>query len=151
MSLTENPVLLLILSAKPGLLLAKGCPRTFVHNGENFQDTDDQDFNGFYDFLRDDSRHVLGISFSPPALHGFLMDCVRSLPYVEVPCSTTLRIFFREERNFNPSISMDQYFGDNRIYRSPGARVALSFGLTPLGLAEISSISAIAVPAPPGA
>lgn len=140
----ENRVLLLICNERPDLILRDDCPVTFVHRGEQFQDAADRDFNGFYDFLRDNSRTVLGINFSASDLPRFLVDGVRSLPYVEIPYSTTLRVFFGKDRNFSQSLSEDQHFGENRIYRSPVGRVALSFGLAPLGPAEIRSISAIA-------
>jgi hypothetical protein len=142
MNSTENQILFLMCDDQLDLVLRSDCPRTFVHHAHYFEDLADRDFNGFYDFLRDSSRHVLGVSFLASALPEFLLDRVRPLPYVELVNSTSLRIFFTEERSFDPSISMDQYFGENRIYRSAAGGVALSFSLALLASSEIRSIPA---------
>ena len=71
-------------------------------------------------------------SVSPCSLlQKFLMDSLRSFSYVQPVDSTILRTFFGHDRKFNSSISVDQYFGENRIYRATSEKVALSFSLAP--------------------
>ena len=138
----QNPILLLVCDDYLDLVIGRDCPRVFLHKGQQFEDFADRDFNGFYDFLRDNSGRVLGVSFSPSAPPAFLLEGLRALPYIEIAYSTTVRICFGRERNFDLSISMDQYYGENRIYRSSAGRIALSFSLAPLALSEIHSIPA---------
>lgn len=136
----EGAILFLACSQSLDVFFGNDFPRTFVRDEQHFEDLDDRDFNGFYDFLRDDSRRVLGVRFLPSAPPEFLLDSLKSLPYVERGLSTELRIFFSQERKFDPSISVDQYFGENRIYCSTTGRIALSFSLAPLNVSEVRSI-----------
>lgn len=139
-SLIGHRILLLICDERLGLVVRDSCPLSFLHDGEFFRNLGGQDFNGFYDFLRDDSGRILGTSLSVFPTAEFLLDTLRSRSYVEVANPTILRIFFAKERNFEPSISVDQYFGENRIYRSTSGRIALSLSLATLTPAEIRSI-----------
>lgn len=139
-SLTEHRILLLICDEPLDLVVMDSCPLSFRHHGEFFRNLRGQDFNGFYDFLRNNSGRILGTSLSVFPAAEFLLDTLRSRSYVEVASPTILRIFFAQERNFEPSTSVDQYFGEHRIYQSTSGRIALSLSLATLTPSEIRSI-----------
>lgn len=139
-SLIGHRLLLLMCDERLGLVVRDSCPLSFLQDGEFFRSLRGVDFNGFYDFLRDNSGRILGTSLSVFPAAELLLDTLRPFSYVEVVNPTILRIFFGQDRNFDPSISIDQYFGDNRIYRSTSGRTALSLSLAPLTPSEIRSI-----------
>lgn len=138
--MVRHQTLLLVFDERLDLVVKDSCPLSFVHDSHFFENIRGQDFNGFYDFLRDDSGRVLGISFSVFPAAEFLLDSLRAFSYVQCVDPTVLRIFFGRDRDFNPSNSIDQYFGENRVYRSTSGKVALSFSLAPLAPSEVGSI-----------
>jgi hypothetical protein len=138
----RHQTLLLVCDERLDLAVKDSCPLSFVHNSHHFKNIRGQDFNGFYDFLRNNSANILGISFSVFPGAEFLLDSFRSFSYVQPVDSTILRIFFGQDRNFSPSISIDQYFGENRVYRATSGKIALSFSLAPLAPSEARSIPA---------
>jgi len=60
----KHQTLLLICDERLDLAVTDSCPLFFDHNSHLFKNIRGQDFNGFSDFLRNDSGPILGVSFS---------------------------------------------------------------------------------------
>ena len=51
-----------------------------------------------------------------------------------------LLIFWGEDRDFDPTLSSDQYFGDNAVYRGrDSGKIAIAFAIDLLSPAERAS------------
>ena len=83
--MAKHQTLLLICDERLDLAVTDSCPLFFDHNSHLFKNIRGQDFNGFYDFLRNDSGPILGVSFSV-------------FPAAEIPDGFTPLILLRPTR-----------------------------------------------------
>jgi hypothetical protein len=116
----------------------------FEDGADRFEDIGLGVLNGFYDFLRESGGGIIGIRFMPYPDAEFLLTSVRGSHRLRVArqgLQGTLTIYFGDDVAFDSSVSIDQYFGDNAIYRSlETGRFAISFGLDTLSPAETASL-----------
>ncbi len=86
-----------------------------VH-GQTFTDSGLGDWLGFYDWLRDSAKKVIGVRiwFDEENAHSAGMAECKNVE-VGNP-GGTLTIFFGEDHKFEKSLSDDQDFGGNRLF-----------------------------------
>lgn len=85
------------------------------------------DMNGFYDWLRNHDKKVIGVRMIPTAnepLYRTLKDC----SYVDWnEAHDSFTIFFSTEREYMDEYSADQDFGNNKLLRSMSDTYMISF------------------------
>lgn len=121
--------LLVVLRPEVVLALAPQCPSDhFMLGGTRYEDLGQGDFLGFYDWLRDSEKRVIGVRHNIFDEFNFPYDAVFNLPYVLVDLKTkSIEMYFSDCRNIEESFSDDQCFSSNRMYKSNNGEVALSF------------------------
>jgi hypothetical protein len=105
------------------------CPeRSFVFENDFYEDQGFGDFTGFYDWLRNAEGRVIGVRYLPADELEFLCNAIAQLPYVVVdPQINSIELYFSDDRSIDESVSNDQEFGDNRLFKSASGTFALSF------------------------
>ena len=121
--------LLLLLKEELTLAFTLQCPgENFILNNTRYNDIGQGDFYGFYDWLRNPERQIIGVRHGIFDEFNFPFESVRHLPYVRVnPKIGILEVFFSEERSFEEAFSDDQAFDSNKVYISSSGDYALSF------------------------
>ena len=110
----KNQYLLIELSEPPRVWLSSELPEnSFWLNKVQFFDSGSGDFCGFYDYLRDSRKRVLGVRFCPFEELGF--------------DRSEIKVFFSDERDFVEQYSDDQSFCDNSLFKSRQGALLLTF------------------------
>jgi hypothetical protein len=118
-----------MLSKELVLAAASPCPgNVFVCQGARYTDQGYGDFTGFYDWLRTPRGLVIGVRYYPVQEVEFLCKLAAHLSYVEIdPKTRIVTLYFSEDRGVEPSLSADQDFGDNQVYKSDAGEYGISF------------------------
>ncbi len=121
--------LIVVLREEIALALTPQCPSEFfVFENIHYKDLGYDDFVGFYDWLRNTDKRIIGVRCYPWEEFSFPYATVRVLPYVEIDSEEkSVCLFFSDERSFEESLSDDQDFGNNRMYKSDTEEYAISF------------------------
>jgi len=128
--------------------LTGSCPTgQFRMDGRLYKEAGDYgDWTGFYDWLRQDSGHIVGVRYSPFEQTEFLIKAVEGLTYVVIPePKRCIEVYFSPgsgSRGVDRSESDDQTFGSNRIFYSgeEKGRYLISFDTRRLSESEMQSI-----------
>ena len=141
----EESTIAVILGHPPKVISIPRDANEFVAGEEHFRELVGGSHIGFYDFLRNPSGSVVGIRFLPSGeAEDVLKEAAlegRNLHFVQDGLLEAFLILLDETLLFDPEISCDQYFGDNRIYRAGlSNQVAISFSLDPLSSEERKSL-----------
>lgn len=126
----DESLIVILNEPVPALLLLSSEKEAFGWNGHEFQDVGIDTFFGFYDWLRTTDEKIIGVRmiFSAGEV-DFLIPKLAKPQYVEWTLgSTAIEIFFTDEKTYSPSLSADQGFFGNRIYKSDDGTYAMSFG-----------------------
>ncbi|MBI4854830.1 MAG: hypothetical protein HY819_23780 [Acidobacteria bacterium] len=139
---TSN-ILVVLLFVKPKLLILEDCPKTFSVDNIKYQDIYNSDWTGFYDWKRDLTGNIIGVTHFTFTDYDFT-KCIRT------PLENSLNVSFQEgsiiDIYFSTKIlsevdtSGEQLFGDNRIYISDKGNYAISFVLSYLTDDELHSL-----------
>ena len=78
-----------------------------------YEDIGKGDWNGFYDWLRDENKKVIGIRYWPYRERKFIIEAIHGYPYVETEAEKCSKIFFSSARVFVEELSADQEFGND--------------------------------------
>ncbi|MCE4556273.1 hypothetical protein [Pelomonas cellulosilytica] len=98
---------------------------TLLLGGVAFTDTGTGDWQGFYDWLRNQEGQVLGVRQWVDDPNSLLLT--GSFSGAEADSKHgVLMIYFGDERKFDEASSGDQCFGNNRLLRA-GSKVAVTF------------------------
>ena len=108
-------------------------PASLWTAGHRFLRIDDFDSNGFYDWLRRADRQIIGVRYFIFREHEFIFGSFQNLEYITlgplIDTGLEVRIYFGDERNFEPSISCDQLFNGDYFFRSENNVIGLTFQL----------------------
>ena len=129
----DNPLCLIVVFRDTlALSVAPSCPEaSFEYDNVAYEDQGFGDFTGFYDWLRNRERSVIGVRYLPADELDFLCNAVEGLPYASVDWRIrSIELYFSESRNVDESISNDQAFGDNRLFKSATGTFCLSFNVS---------------------
>jgi hypothetical protein len=121
----------LLVILQPELVLAKIRPWPlfgFVCEGRYYRDSELGEWTGFYDWLRDADSNVLGVRYWLSSETEFLAGYAKDLPYVQIVPSQAVEIYFSGQRTINQSLSCDQDFLYDGIFRSDDGTYAIGFG-----------------------
>ena len=99
------------------------------------------EWTGFYDWIRDGERRLLGVRYWPFEMTEFVIREAKDLPYVRSIDPQYLEIFFGAERHSNAAFSKDQDFLYDPVYTSRSGACALAFSTEDLSKADYRSIS----------
>jgi len=84
-----------------------------------FEEPENEQSNGFYDYMRRPQGEVVGVRWSPFTYAEYVLQRVPETANITlVPNGqlTSIRIWFEEPTDFDESISDDQEFCSNRIF-----------------------------------
>ena len=111
------------------LAVAPECPRgSFIYKDVRYEDQGFGDLTGFYDWLRNPEGEVIGVRYLPADELDFICDALAHLPYAKVDRkSKSIELYFSTDTTIVESISNDQDFGDNSLFKSSTETYALSF------------------------
>jgi hypothetical protein len=123
------PCLLVVCKSEIILALAPQCPEdSFTYDNITFRDQGFGDFTGFYDWLRNSDGEIIGVRYLPVDGLEFLGHALVHLPYVEVNEQIrSIEFYFTDDRGVDESVSDDQDFGSNRLFKSQDGVFAISF------------------------
>ena len=139
----ENRLLLITISPTPGVKLISWPISRVAINGETFDEIGAGDTNGFYDFLRVQEGHIIGLRFTPFVEYADICDSAIQGPGLRVTGTVptaSVELFWGTERGYSESLSADQFMDYNYIFKSPSQTYAVSFGLSHLEENEISEL-----------
>ena len=111
------------------LVHAPQCPKdSFTYDNTTFRNQGFGDFTGFYDWLRNKDGEVIGVRYLPVDELKFLWHALANLPYVKVNQKIkSIEFYFSNDRTVDESVSDDQDFGSNSVYKSDDGIFAISF------------------------
>lgn len=109
---------------------------TFEFDGERFDEITNDDFFGFYNWLRPDEGKIIGLHLLQDAsedrdLGVSGMMGVETISPPEWEGEKDLKILFGSETESDERLSLDQDFGDNGIFHGSNGSVALLFNAPP--------------------
>lgn len=112
--------------------------QSFAVGDEQFTEITNDDFFGFYDWLRLEKGKIVGLyvhldesegrDLGVPALMG-----VETVSPPEWQGAKDMRIWFSRQSEFDENLSCDQDFGDNGIFHGSKGSVILVFNAPPQG------------------
>jgi len=124
-------LLVLIFKDNFNVRIVDDLPPVFIDGEETFTRVDDNDFNGFYDWLCIDRKKIIGLNYYPFQPEVGLSLC--KFPYVRTHVAEggdyTLTCYFSHEGKEVFDFTIAQAFGKNYCYRSDRGTCLLSFGL----------------------
>jgi hypothetical protein len=136
-----GPCLIVALKSKLALAQSPVWPvKGFTLNGTEYHDTELGEWTGFYDWLRDSNGALLGVRYWLNEGTELLVQHVRVLGYASVDPSRFIEIYFSERREIDDTLSADQEFLYDPVFRSDDGGYALSFAMEGLSEAEVRSI-----------
>jgi len=123
----EYMLVMLSREAAPKLYAVEEVPESKLQiEGLSLNDSGLGDWLGFYDWLRDSSKKVIGVRIwlDEENVHvAAIGECINA---VMARAGKELSIFFGDDREFEDSMSDDQDFGGNRLFVGPSV-FAFSF------------------------
>jgi hypothetical protein len=139
----ENRLLMVTVSRTPRVKLISWPISRVSINGESFEDLGAGDTNGFYDFLRVQGGHIVGVRFTPFVEHADICDSTTQGPGLRVTGTAptvSVELFWGTEREYRETLSADQFMDYNYIFKSPSQTYAVTFGFSHLEENEISEL-----------
>ncbi len=107
--------------------------KTVLYDSNEFKEIPIGHCNGFYDWLRNFSGHIIGVRYFPFEDSNFLLNEVIHLNYSKIDkVKGNMDIYFVDAEHclIDEDISDDQKFGDNRIFKSSEGKLLLTFEVT---------------------
>ena len=141
----DSSALFVALDSKPQLYFISNPRDDRIHLGtSDFRLVDSE--IGFYDFLRDRKKEVIGVRFSPFE-HQPILDYALPLNYVYVDITRSyMEIYFRGHRGASVLGTAEQAFGDDAVWRCNETGIyALQLGIDSLAQGELDSLSGLAI------
>jgi hypothetical protein len=137
---TERRCLVVVL--RPRLTLIKNLIwpiKGFVLDNERFEDAGFGEWTGFYDWLRNSDRTLLGVRYWVENETGFLVNYTKELPYVAAN-EQQIEIYFVSGSTPEPRFSADQEFLYDAVFRSVSGEYAIAFGMEELTEEDLNSL-----------
>ncbi len=109
---------------------------SFVIGDEQFTEITNDDFFGFYDWLRPENGKIIGLYVHLDESEGrdlgvSALQGVETVSPPEWKGAKDLRIWLSGQSEFDERLSCDQDFGDNGIFHGSRGSVALLFNAPP--------------------
>lgn len=98
------------------------------------------EWHGFYDWLRNDTRMIIGVRFWPFDEAEFLLKVYPNSPRLLIDPSGAILIFFGPETGYCDAISDDQEFEYSAVYRTRQGEYSIAFGCSDLNKDHFSPI-----------
>ncbi len=140
-SSSRGPCLLVIL--RPRLTLAKDVRwplKGFAVGNKLYHDAAFGNWTGFYDWLRDAQGNLLGVRYTPFDETEFLTEQMKGLAYVKSDPPRHLEIYFSNRREFDATLSCDQEFLYDAVFRSDDGEYAIGFGMEELNESNLRGL-----------
>ena len=120
--------LLIKLSRGARPALAYGEANALLQNAQQFKDTGLGDWTGFYDWLRNPARKIIGVRYWPFENAQFILDSYTQTPNVQIDPRKGLLVFFGSQTEYRENISGDQDFAEARVLVNSIGEHALLLG-----------------------
>lgn len=131
MDLKPAKYVFLTLRQRLGIYEIRDAVPIITIGNQKFMRDDDEDTHGFYDWLKDSTRKIIGIRLFLFEDYQFVIDNFRTYEYVGSETTklgnTLIYLYFSEQREFSDSLSDDQLFTGNYFYRSESREIAMTF------------------------
>ena len=137
----DDSCLIVVLGPSLTLTMSPSLP----FNGFSLGTTSYRDFGlgewtGFYDWLRKEDDHIIGVRYW---LNGGVEDMVSqvaSLSYLRIDPGRYIEIYFSDSRQIDRTRSVDQDFIYDPVFRSDDGEYAIGFAMENLSEMETLSI-----------
>jgi hypothetical protein len=106
-----------------------------------YQDAGFGNWTDFYDWLRSSDSTLLGVRYWLRDDLRFLGESVESRDYVKVEAGRQIEVYFSEERQVDETLSCDQEFLYDAVFRSSDGTYAIGFGMEGLTDADIEYLT----------
>jgi hypothetical protein len=97
-------------------------------NSSAFVDAGLGAWTGFYDWLRDQEKRIIGVRFFPFEQAEFLLRLPDLGEWIQTDQQKTLLCFFTSGRNYVDTLSADQDFEEARILKDSSGHYAILLG-----------------------
>jgi len=136
----------LLIVLRPQLTLSRSSFRPcgqFLLDDKLFRDAGEGDWTGFYDWLRDENANLLGVRHWPFENTEFLITLVEKLSYARVQPKHSFEVFFSQQRKVCDSLSCDQDFLYNPVFKADDGDCAVAYGIEDLTQANIEQLEKV--------
>lgn len=124
----SEQTLLLVLKDELKIVLASCCPeKSFMIDDICYFDLGWGDFIGFFDWLRNKEEQIIGVRINTWAEFDIPYKKFEKLKYVSIDTQMKISFYFSDDKLIQESISGDQDFRSNRVYKSVDGNYAISF------------------------
>lgn len=138
---TGGPCLLVLLQSSPVLAKNLRWPLNgFTWQNQRYREAGFGNWTGFYDWLRDREKKIIGVQYTPFEETEFLAELASQLPYIDIVHPCHIRLYFSEHREFDAQLSNNQDFLYDAVFRSEEGGYALGFAIDYLSESELRSI-----------
>ncbi len=138
-------LLFVVLNKQPNCYHIDRLKAEIVYDERNFIEYNDDNFSGFYDWLRDITGKIIGVRYA--ALERFnpaLIKALKQLSYISFIHEKVVEIYFSSnERRVDDKTSNDQDFGICKVYVSSNSTFAVLFDIAYLTANEFLSIGIV--------
>jgi hypothetical protein len=139
----EMKLVLVTVTPNPQVKLISWPQNRVFFNQEEFEEVGAGDTNGFYDFLRLRDGHIVGVRFAPFVELSNICDSATPGPglrIVGISPTASLELFWEPEVTYDHSLSVDQFFDWNYIFKSTSKKYAITFGFSHLPQNEVEDL-----------
>ncbi len=139
----ENKHLIVTVSPTPLVKLISTSVDRVLIGGEMFEDAGAGDTNGFYDFLRLPQGEFIGLRFTPFVEFSSICDLATPGPGLRITGNSptvSVELFWGARFDYDKTLSVDQFFDCNYIFKSSSKRYAVTFGFLHLPEKEIEGL-----------
>src|SRR5688572_15010531 len=132
---TEIPEKCLLIFLKSPFELAwaelpNDAPSAIVYKNQTYNNIGIEEWNGFYDWLRNYQNEIIGVRYFPFEDFEMLASLINRLPDCEVVTNdkgaVRFDLFFSADRSVNEKISDDQDFGGDWLFQTESGDKAMS-------------------------
>ncbi|ETW96940.1 MAG: hypothetical protein ETSY1_24585 [Candidatus Entotheonella factor] len=134
--------LLIFLKSHPELSLYPDFPpKTFRFGEDTFHQVKTDRWQGFYDWLRDETENIIGLRYWLFEKIDPRLPLLTSLPYINSDQEEGfIEIYFFDSRSYVQANSDDQDFGNQGIFLSDQGLIALAFDISTFTKAELDAL-----------
>jgi hypothetical protein len=139
--------LMIVIQPSFELVTLDECPQDgFDFFDKHYYDLGHGSFTGFYDWLRNSERKIVGVRYWPFEEFRFICEkLAHSSSVLRAQDFSHLDILFADIQDMNWHSSDDQDFGSNQLYSTDDDEWSISFATTGLNDTEAEDIFAAAV------
>lgn len=133
----------LLVVLKPRLTLARSASwplKNFTLDEKRYVDAGYGEWTGFYDWLRDSEKRLIGVRYWPNEDGNLFLDKIRKLSYAQEGPVKSIEIYFGNNRNAHEKFSSDQDLVYDAVFLAEDGELAIAFEMGSLAESDQGSL-----------